>query len=71
MDVVTHRYWRFHDSWLSMAGMGSQGVPSGNPVDDWGIRVNEDSQPVGASVSRGGATNSPASVFAMQKQWIG
>jgi len=65
--------WRFHDSWLSMAGMGSPGVPSGNPVDDWGIRVNEDSQPVGASVSRGGATNSPASVFAMQKavDWLG
>ncbi|OJA04281.1 ABC transporter substrate-binding protein [Halomonas sp. QHL1] len=64
--------WRFHDSWLSMAGMGSPGVPSGNPVDDWGIRVNEDSQPVGASVSRGGATNSPASVFAMQKavDWL-
>ncbi|RUR45014.1 ABC transporter substrate-binding protein [Vreelandella populi] len=64
--------WRFHDSWLSMAGMGSPGIPSGNPVDDWGIRVNEDSQPVGASVSRGGATNSPASVFAMQKavDWL-
>ena len=64
--------WRFHDSWLSMAGMGSPGVPSGNPVDDWGIRVNEESQPVGASVSRGGATNSPASVFAMQKavDWL-
>ncbi|MDM7480525.1 MAG: ABC transporter substrate-binding protein [Halomonas sp.] len=64
--------WRFHDSWLSMAGMGSPGVPFGNPVDDWGIRVNEESQPVGASVSRGGATNSPASVFAMQKavDWL-
>lgn len=64
--------WRFHDSWLSMAGMGSPGVPFGNPVDDWGIRVNEESQPVGASVSRGGATNAPASVFAMQKavDWL-
>ncbi|MGB8711891.1 MAG: ABC transporter substrate-binding protein [Onishia taeanensis] len=64
--------WRFHDSWLSMAGMGSPGVPFGNPVDDWGIRVDEDSRPVGASVSRGGATNSPASVFAVTKMvdWL-
>jgi len=64
--------WRFHDSWLSMAGMGSKGVPFGNPVDDWGIRVNEQSEPVGASVSRGGATNSPASVFAVTKMvdWL-
>lgn len=64
--------WRFHDSWLSMAGMGSEGVPFGNPVDDWGIRVNEDANPVGASVSRGGATNSPASVFAVTKmvEWL-
>lgn len=64
--------WRFHDSWLSMAGMGSPGVPFGNPVDDWGIRVNEESEPVGASVSRGGATNSPASVFAVTKMvdWL-
>ena len=64
--------WRFHDSWLSMAGMGSKGLPFGNPVDDWGIRVNENANPVGASVSRGGATNSPASVFAMTKavDWL-
>ncbi|MDN3522269.1 ABC transporter substrate-binding protein [Halomonas ramblicola] len=64
--------WRFHDSWLSMAGMGSPGVPFGNPVDDWGIRVNEASEPVGASVSRGGATNSPASVYAVTKmvEWL-
>lgn len=64
--------WRFHDSWLSMAGMGSQGLPFGNPVDDWGIRVNEDGNPVGASVSRGGATNSPASEFALRKMvdWL-
>ncbi|SDF73212.1 carbohydrate ABC transporter substrate-binding protein, CUT1 family [Onishia taeanensis] len=64
--------WRFHDSWLSMAGMGSPGVPFGNPVDDWGIRVDEDSRPVGASVSRGGATNSPASIFAVTKMvdWL-
>ncbi|APX92588.1 ABC transporter substrate-binding protein [Halomonas sp. 1513] len=64
--------WRFHDSWLSMAGMGSPGVPFGNPVDDWGIRVDEESRPVGASVTRGGGTNAPASVFAMQKavDWL-
>ena len=64
--------WRFHDSWLSMAGMGSKGLPFGNPVDDWGIRVDENANPVGASVSRGGATNSPASVFAMTKavDWL-
>ncbi|GGX95424.1 ABC transporter substrate-binding protein [Litchfieldella qijiaojingensis] len=64
--------WRFHDSWLSMAGMGSAGVPFGNPVDDWGIRVDEQSRPVGASVSRGGATNSPAAVFAVTKmvEWL-
>ncbi|MGQ7248959.1 ABC transporter substrate-binding protein [Halomonas sp. V046] len=64
--------WRFHDSWLSMAGMGSPGVPFGNPVDDWGIRVDDQSRPVGASVSRGGATNSPASVFAVTKMvdWL-
>lgn len=64
--------WRFHDSWLSMAGMGSPGVPFGNPVDDWGIRVDENSHPVGASVSRGGGTNSPASVFAVTKmvEWL-
>ncbi|MCA1770404.1 MAG: ABC transporter substrate-binding protein [Halomonas sp.] len=64
--------WRFHDSWLSMAGMGSVGVPFGNPVDDWGIRVDEESRPVGASVTRGGGTNAPASVFAMQKavDWL-
>ena len=64
--------WRFHDSWFSMAGMGSKGLPFGNPVDDWGIRVDENANPVGASVSRGGATNSPASVFAMTKavEWL-
>jgi len=64
--------WRFHDSWLSMAGMGSTGVPFGNPVDDWGCRVDEDANPVGCSVTRGGGTNAPASVFAMTKavDWL-
>ncbi|WP_028671523.1 ABC transporter substrate-binding protein [Saccharospirillum impatiens] len=64
--------WRFHDSWFSMAGMGDPGLPFGNPVDDWGIRVNESGNPVGASVTRGGATNSPASEYALRKMvdWL-
>jgi len=59
--------WRFTDAWMSMAGMGSKGEPNGLPVDEWGIRVNEKSQPVGSCVSRGGATNSPAAVYAIEK----
>ena len=58
--------WRFTDSWLSMAGEGSKGVPWGLPVDDWGIRM-EGCTPVGASVTRGGGTNSPPAVYALQK----
>jgi glycerol transport system substrate-binding protein len=52
--------WRYTDAWMSMAGMGDVGEPNGLPVDEWGIRVNENSQPVGSCVTRGGATNSPA-----------
>jgi carbohydrate ABC transporter substrate-binding protein, CUT1 family (TC 3.A.1.1.-) len=48
--------WRFSDAWLSMAGVGDQGIPNGIPVDEWGIRV-EKCSPVGASVKRGGAIN--------------
>ena len=48
---------------LSMAGAGSKGSPNGLPVDEWGIRVNENSQPVGSCVARGGATNGPAAVY--------
>ena len=59
--------WRFTDAWLSMAGAGSKGEPNGLPVDEWGIRVNEKSQPVGSSVSRGGATNGPAAVYSITK----
>ena len=33
-----------------MAGMGDVGEPNGLPVDEWGIRVNENSQPVGSCV---------------------
>ncbi len=60
--------WRFTDAWLSMAGAADKGLPNGLPVDEWGIRVAADKcTPVGASVSRGGATNSPAAVFALTK----
>lgn len=64
--------WRFTDAWLSMAGAGDKGIPNGVPVDEWGIRVNESSQPVGSCVSRGGATNGPAAVYSVNKysQWL-
>mgnify|MGYP000406135930 CR=1 FL=1 len=63
--------WRFSDAWLSMAGVGDMGLPNGLPVDEWGIRV-QDCRPVGASVSRGGAANSPAAVYALSKfdKWL-
>lgn len=60
--------WRFTDAWLSMAGAADKGLPNGMPVDEWGIRVADDKcTPVGASVARGGATNSPAAVYALTK----
>ncbi|MGB3836090.1 ABC transporter substrate-binding protein [Castellaniella sp.] len=60
--------WRFTDAWLSMAGSADKGTPNGLPVDEWGIRVADDNcTPVGASVARGGATNSPAAVYALTK----
>ncbi|MBH80875.1 MAG: ABC transporter substrate-binding protein [Gammaproteobacteria bacterium] len=63
--------WRFTDAWLSMAGSGDAGLPNGLPVDEWGIRV-DGCRPVGASVSRGGATNGPAAVYALTKyiDWL-
>ena len=63
--------WRFTDAWFSMAGAGDKGLPNGLPVDEWGIRV-EECHPVGASVSRGGATNGPAAVYATTKyvDWL-
>lgn len=63
--------WRFTDAWLSMAGAGDPGIPNGVPVDEWGIRV-EGCRPVGASVARGGAANSPAAVYALRKymEWL-
>ena len=64
--------WRYTDAWMSMAGMGDTGEPNGLPVDEWGIRVNEDSQPVGSCMARGGATNAPAAVYAVEKaiHWL-
>ncbi len=64
--------WRYTDAWMSMAGMGDAGEPNGLPVDEWGIRVNDKSQPVGSCVARGGATNSPAAVYAVTKaiEWL-
>lgn len=63
--------WRFTDAWLSIAGVGDKGLPNGLPVDEWGIRV-EDSIPVGSSVTRGGAANGPAAVYALTKyvEWM-
>lgn len=58
--------WRFSDAWLGLAGVGDPGLPNGLPVDDWGIRV-DGCHPVGASVSRGGALDSPAAIYAMSK----
>jgi len=64
--------WRFTDAWLSMAGNGDKGLPNGKPVDEWGIRVDANDRPVGSCVSRGGDTNGPASVYAVQKyvDWL-
>jgi glycerol transport system substrate-binding protein len=65
--------WRMTDAWLSMAGAADPGIPNGRPVDEWGIRMEKDScNPAGASVSRGGATNSPAAVYAVRKwdEWL-
>jgi glycerol transport system substrate-binding protein len=65
--------WRMTDAWLSMAGAGSKGLPNGVPIDEWGIRMEEGScNPSGASVSRGGATNGPAAVYAIRKwdEWL-
>jgi glycerol transport system substrate-binding protein len=65
--------WRMTDAWLSMAGAGSKGLPNGVPVDEWGIRMEKGScNPVGASVTRGGAANGPAAVYAIRKwdEWL-
>jgi glycerol transport system substrate-binding protein len=65
--------WRMTDAWLSMAGASSKGLPNGRPIDEWGIRMEPNScNPAGASVSRGGETNGPASVYAirMWDEWL-
>ena len=65
--------WRMTDAWLSMAGAGSSGEPNGIPIDEWGIRMEAGTcNPVGASVSRGGAANGPAAVYAIRKwdEWL-
>ena len=64
--------WRYTDAWMSMAGMGDKGEPNGLPVDEWGIRVDENSRPVGSCVARGGATNDAAAVYAVTKaiDWL-
>lgn len=65
--------WRMTDAWLSMAGAGSKGLPNGIPVDEWGIRMEAGTcNPVGASVTRGGAANGPAAVYAIRKwdEWL-
>ena len=63
--------WRFTDAWLSMAGEGDKGIPNGLPVDEWGIRM-EGCRPVGSAMTRGGGTNSPAAVYALDKyiEWL-
>jgi len=63
--------WRFTDAWFSIAGVGDTGLPNGLPVDEWGIRVRN-KIPVGSSVSRGGAVNGPAAVYALKKyiDWL-
>lgn len=65
--------WRMTDAWLSMAGAGSKGIPNGQPIDEWGIRMEAGScNPAGASVTRGGGTNGPAAVYAIRKwdEWL-
>ena len=64
--------WRYTDAWMSMAGMSDIGTPNGLPVDEWGVRVDEKSRPVGSCTSRGGATNDAAAVYAVTKaiDWL-
>jgi glycerol transport system substrate-binding protein len=64
--------WRFTDAWLSMAGNGDRGIPNGKPVDEWGIRVDAQSRPVGSCVTRGGDTNGAPAVYSIEKylDWL-
>lgn len=59
--------WRISDSWLSLAGTND----TNSSVGDWGIRLNG-CHPVGATMARGGALDSPAAIYAVEKyvQWL-
>ena len=63
--------WRISDGWLGLAGMADKGLPNGLPVNDWGIRTQGCVQ-VGASMRRGGALDSPAAIYAVEKyvEWL-
>jgi glycerol transport system substrate-binding protein len=63
--------WRMSDAWLSLGGTGDKGLPNGFPVDEWGIRV-QGCRPVGASMARGGALDSPAAIYSVSKyvHWL-
>jgi glycerol transport system substrate-binding protein len=63
--------WRFTDAWLSMAGNGDKGLPNGLPVDEWGIKVDENS-PRSVPASRAAATpTARLPSIAIQKYSIG
>ncbi|KAJ3291011.1 hypothetical protein HK104_006378 [Borealophlyctis nickersoniae] len=72
--------WRYTDAWFSMSGIDDQGLPNGggfavpypqDGVDEWGIKV-VNAHPVGASVARGGAIDSYAAVYGLNKSidWL-
>ena len=64
-----------HDRRLAVDGRlrPRRACPTAVPIDEWGIRMEEGScNPTGASVTRGGGTNAPASVYAIAKwdEWL-
>ena len=76
--------WRISDSWLSLAGVNDIIYPQrknphasqrgpwfDNLVGDWGIRI-QNCHPKGASVAKGGAIDSPAAIYAVDKyvSWL-
>ncbi|TPX70380.1 hypothetical protein SpCBS45565_g01801 [Spizellomyces sp. 'palustris'] len=67
--------WRYTDAWFSMAGSDDKGLPNGGAnetgVDDWGIKV-VNHVPIGASVERGGAMNSYAAEYGLNRsiEWM-
>ena len=50
---------------VGLRGNLDEGEPYGLPVDEWGIRVDENSRPVGSCVARGGASYDAAAVYAV------